>query len=349
MKRFFSLVVVLALALSFMLMATACSSNKETSSTVTTGLVCDVKKDDDGNKYAVATKYSLSDEDSKKVSAGDYADLMVDLVINEYEVDGEKIPVKEIEASAFANSLVIKKLTIGENVETVGLACLSGCSNLEELVLNFVGATDDAVNEKKTLAYLFGTTSFTGGTATSVVTSSGGSSTTYYFPESLKKVTVTGDKIPDFAFYGTALEEVTMTGAVTTIGEGAFSYMTELTTIRIPSTVKEIGKSAFSQSTALYKVEFVGNAQLETIWQEAFSGCSMLGYGNNLFVLPSSLTKIYEGAFKNCTNLKTIDLTSTKITAIPTACFYGCTKLTEVKYNEGTTIGNDAIPETANN
>ena len=71
----------------------------------------------------------------------------------------------------------------------------------------------------------------------------------------------------------------------------------------------------------------------------------MLGYGSNTVALPQSLSKLYDGAFKNCTSLTSIDLTGTQITRIPTACFYGCDKLTEVKYNAGVEVGNDAIPD----
>ena len=344
MKRLISAVLILTLAFACLALTACNNKNKEEASELTTGFVYEVKKDADGKKYAVATKYTLSTEDSEKVSKGDYGDLMVDVVINEYEVDGEKIPVKEISAGAFTNQLVLRKVTIGENVEKVGLGAFAGCANLKELVLNFVGETKDAVNEKRTLGYLFGTSSFTGGQSAPMVFANGGASTAYYLPTTLKKVTVTGDTLSDYAFNNTSIETVELTGAIEYIGEGAFMGMTKLTQIKMPSTVKEIGKYAFQNATALYKVDFSAATALTTIYQEAFAGCSMLGYGSNTVTLPQSLSKLYDGAFKNCTSLTSIDLTGTQITRIPTACFYGCDKLTEVKYNAGVEVGNDAIP-----
>ena len=349
MKKSVNILLVFVLAVTCLFAFCACKNQKQDATETTTGLVCKIKTDDDGEKYAVATKYTLSKEDADKVSKGDYADIMKDdIVINEYVVDDKTYPIKEIESGAFSNQLVFKKVTIGENVEKVGSACFAGCTNLEELVLNFVGEKVDAVNEAKTLGYLFGTTSFNGGVTASVAHVTGGTATSYFVPSALKKVTVTGSVLSDFAFNGMPIKEVEITGAVEYIGEGAFGSMTAINTVKIPATVKEIGKLAFANSSSIYKIDFSEATALTTIYQEAFAGCSMLGYGSNEVLLPSSVSKIYNHAFKDCTSLKTIDLTQTAITEIPTGCFYGCTNLTEVKYATGVTVGNDAIPGSAN-
>ncbi len=346
MKKFLKLSLILALSLVFMFTLFGCDkTEKEQSGEQTTGLVCEIEKDDDGEEYAIVEKYSLSEADALKVASGDYADLLVNLEINEYELDGKKYPIKEIKAGAFTNQMVIEKVTIGENVETVGSACFAGCTNLKEIKLNFIGNKADSLNQAKTFCYLFGTTTFTGSVAVSNMYASGSIASTYYLPEKLEKVIVTGNNIPGYAFYGTSVKEVEILGNVEYIGEYAFSTMSNLSKFTVPASVKEIGKNAFAFSTGLYNIDFSNATALTTIWQEAFSGCSMLGYGTNAVNLPNSVTKIYSGAFKNCTNLKSIDLTQTQITEIPSTCFYGCEKLTEVLYNDGVIVGNDAIPE----
>lgn len=348
MKKLISAVLMVTLLFALFTLV-GCKKEKQEASETTTGIVYDVKKDSDGKKYAIVKKYSLSTDDAEKVSKGSYSDLMVDIVINDYDDDNNAetpaIPVKEISAGAFTNQLVIKKLTVGENVEKIGMGALAGCANLNELVLNFVGETVDAKNEKKTLGYLFGTSSFTGGVAISMVYAQGSTPTTYYIPATLNKVTVTGATLSDYAFNKTAIETVELSGNIEYIGEGAFSGMTKLATIKLPSSVTEIGKFAFKDTTSLYNVDFSVATNLTTIYQEAFSGCTMLGYGKYEVKLPASLEKLYEGAFSLCTSLKTIDLTQTKITEIPTACFYGCKNLESINYKTDTVVGNDAIPE----
>lgn len=349
MKKFTSVIMALALSATAMFTLTACNNaNDITASKVTTGVQYEVKKDKDGKDYAIAKKYTLSEEDTKKVKSGNYQDIMADLVINTYDPDGDgetpAMPVKEIADGAFTNQLVLKKVVIGPNVEKVGMAAFSGCSNVAEMAVEFVGASANAVNAKKTFAYLFGTTSYTGANACKVLHTEGATETTYYIPSALKKVEVKGNVIPDYAFYGTTVTEVVMSGSPEFIGECAFATMPNLTSITVPASVKAIGKKAFTSCVGLYKVDFSKATALTTIYQDAFAGCSMLGYGKYAVDLPSSLEKMYSGVFNGCTSLKDIDLTNTKITEIPTACFYGCTSLKTIKFATGVTVGNDAIP-----
>lgn len=344
MKRIITLLMALCLSVSCIFALSACKKNKETATEVKTEVVYEIKKDDDKKEYAVVKKYSISEADAKKIASGDYE--LQTLTINEYD-DGEKtLPVKEIESGAFSNQVIFNKIVIGSNVEKIGLGCFAGCVNLEELTLPFVGESVDAVNSAKTLGCLFGSTEIDGASAATVYHNSS-ASTTYYIPDSLKKVTVTGDVLSEYAFNGTAVKEVILSGAIDKIGEGAFANMTAIGKITVPATVKTIGKRAFSKSAQLYKVDFAEGSKLETIYSEAFLDCAKLGFGSNDVKIPSSVKKIYYATFKNCKSLTKIDLSATGITELPGACFNGCEKLknSEIKLPSSITLAPDSMPE----
>ena len=152
----------------------ACKKNADNSSTTVYGFNYSVTADEtagEGYKgFATVKKYVLTENESKIVSKGNFAGNMIDLVIPaEYTADnGDKYKVNAISDAAFANQVLVKSVTIGANIETVGAGCLAGCANLRSLTVAFVGATKDAVNEKKTLGYLFGTSSASGTSAATV-------------------------------------------------------------------------------------------------------------------------------------------------------------------------------------
>jgi hypothetical protein len=92
---------------------------------------------------------------------------------------------------------------------------------------------------------------------------------------------------------------------VTAIGEDAFRYCTNLTSIIVPEGILRIEESAFSN-------------------------CSNL----TTITLPNSLTSIGMGAFNKCTKLTSIDIPSS-VTDIGLIVFYGCTYLTSITVDEG--------------
>lgn len=345
MKRVLTAFLVVVMAIVSISLLSACNKKTTETTEIVTGPVYKVSKDKDGNEYAVLEKYSISDEDAKKIADGDYEDLMLDLTVDFYN---ETIPVKEISAGAFANQLALRSIVIGNSVETIGSGCFAGCSNLEEITLPFIGGVkDDAKNAQKTLAYLFGSVEAMGTTSVTVYYNES-SSSTFYIPDSLKKVTLTGDVITDYAFYGLPVQEVVLTGELKSIGASSFAGMKNLNTITVPATVTEIKKSAFSGCTSLYKVDFSKATALKTIWQEAFLGCSSLNFDGSELILPDSVEKIYYSAFRDCTSLKKVDLSNTNITAVPDTCFYGCSALKEIAVKDGVSFGQYAYPtETA--
>ncbi len=339
MKKLLSLFLTLTMLVACLsLVACTQEPGGTTDGETQVGLTCEIKEDDDGTKYAVATKYSISDADAKKVANEDYADIMVDLTVDTYEYEGEKYPIKEISASCFSNQLVLRSIKFSSNVEKFGSACLSGCTNLESLEVPFVGATVDSKNAQKVLGYLFGSATIDGCSTITMKYNESGSQA-YSIPNSLKEVTVTGDKVSDYAFYGLNLKKVNLTGEVKAIGPYMFAEMQALKSYEVPAGVTAIGKGAFKNCANLAKVDFSKATALTAIGSEAFYGCGLLGYGKNGGLkLPATLETLGEKAFYNCVSLTEVDLSTTKVTLVNNYTFYGCKELLRVTLKADTKL-----------
>ena len=94
---------------------------------------------------------------------------------------------------------------------------------------------------------------------------------------------------------------------VTIIGEGAFSYYTNLTSIIIPASVTTIEEYAFAGCSNLESVTFANNSQLITIERCAFSECT----GLTSITIPASVTSIGNFAFDGCSETLTITMEDT--------------------------------------
>ena len=169
---------------------------------------------------------------------------------------------------------------------------------------------------------------------------------------------------------------------ITSVGEYAFCYLTELSQITLPSTIETIGTYAFGytslegltipEGVTELPVSMCADTQplttvvlpstLVTIGNHAFSSCdgltninfpaglTTIGEGafftcsklNNI-VLPTSLVSIGESAFASCKSLTSIAIPD-GITTLPDGLLSNCTALTEVKLPESLkTIGNDVF------
>ena len=178
--------------------------------------------------------------------------------------NGKKVAF--IDKLAFQNNTTITSVYIPDSVTSIGAGAFSGCSSLENITIPFVGADAGKTSSdtyQYPFGYIFGTSSYTGGTAvwqhyygssTSSITVS-----TYYIPSSLRSVTVTGGNIPYGAFHNCSmLTFITIPDSVTYIGYYAFSGCSGLTSITIPDSVTSIESWAFSGCTGLTSVTFEG-------------------------------------------------------------------------------------------
>ena len=151
------------------------------------------------------------------------------------------------------------------------------------------------------------------------------------------------ESIPDEAFIGwTALESVTLSSDVTTIGDNAFKDCASLKNVSVSSgktsNVTNIGDGAFENCKVLKSVDL---SKVTSIGNRVFCNCVTL---ENLDL--SKVTSIGNRVFYNCATLKNLDLSN--MTEIGPSSFYGCTSLESVNLSNVKKIGGDAFNGCAN-
>ncbi|MBE5756620.1 MAG: leucine-rich repeat domain-containing protein [Clostridiales bacterium] len=136
-------------------------------------------------------------------------------------------------------------------------------------------------------------------------------------------------EIDNGAFSGSKLTKVSLTKNVERIGENAFSN-SAVKTLFLNENLKEIGNYAFYNATKLETVEM--SANVEKIGVGAFENAKELVLVN-VKEGNATDTKIYSSAFKNCVELKNIDLRNFKtLSLIDDDAFNGCTVLESCLY-----------------
>ena len=264
----------------------------------------------------------------------------------------------------------IKKLTIGNNVETVLPSWSFNGGVLEELDVNCP----------------FGQSTFAQITTLKKVTL-GGSITE--IPEKaflncteLQTVSIPSGltKIGSQAFFGcSSLQNVTLPASLKEIGYQAFRDCDALTSITFPDSLEKVGDQAFFITTngtngehtgslttvtfgtkvptflnangepSNYPQLFTGQNQLKTVDMSRctdtvisaglFSGLTAL----ETIIFPTGLTEIGDRAFTNCSGLKSLEFPDS-LTKIGESAFSGCTGLTYISYGSGIDdIGSNAF------
>ena len=252
----------------------------------------------------------------------------------------------------------VTSIDVPDYVTEISAGAFSGCSSLESLTIPFVGAKAGVTSSdtyQYPFGYIFGTTSYTGGTGVKQYyygsSTSSTTGTTFYIPSSLRSVTVTGENILYGAFMNcsklssiiipdsvtsigelafgncSGLTSITIPDSVTSIGGQAFQECDNLTSIAIPNTVANISSYAFSGCTSLTSVTFGENSQLTIIGAGAFGYCS----GLTVVTIPDSVTFISNNAFVSCSSLISVVIPNS-VTSIGYTTFGNCSSLTNVYY-----------------
>lgn len=127
---------------------------------------------------------------------------------------------------------------------------------------------------------------------------------------------------------------------LTTIGDFAFSYCINLTSVSLPDMLNTIGQGAFSECSGLLRVNIP--IEIDSIGQGAFSGCTNLSICN--FDTGGLDCSIGENAFSRCTNLREIgtgDLD--RIIYIGNSAYSYCTGIEQVVIGRRTTVGSSVF------
>lgn len=140
--------------------------------------------------------------------------------------------VRKIAANTFANTDFVKEVIVPNTVTTIESGAFSGLVNLERTSLPFVGGSID--DEETYFGFIFGAENYT--------------DQQNYIPSGLKKVTIGGGVLGDYAFSGISSLETIVLEEVTKIGTKAFRNCSNLKMINIPLTVEVVGAYIFENT-----------------------------------------------------------------------------------------------------
>ena len=150
------------------------------------------------------------------------------------------------------------------------------------------------------------------------------------------------------------IQKVVLPEGLTNIGDYAFYFCSNLTSINFPKSCRSIGHCAFNSCNSL--TQLVLTEGLEKLDYGAFWSCpkltsvklpnSLLYIENNAFyscsgltsvLIPNSVNSIGYGVFGSCTALQSVTL-SNCVTLINDNAFNDCPNLKEIKYERGFNI-----------
>ena len=239
----------------------------------------------------------------------EFRDTVADWTLEGYKAN----PMSEAENLYINGELLQGELVIPEGTQKIGDYAFSGCSGLTSIVI------PDSVTSigEEAFCGCDGLTSITIPFVGEKADGTGSTSFDYLFgnsyenvPESLKEVIVTGGTIiGDYAFrYCRNLTSITIPDSVTNIGYQVFEYCTNLTSITIPfvgAIADGTGSTSFDYifgydvPESLQEVIITGG---ESIADGAFEGLASL----TTVTIPNTVTTLGDNVFEGCTSLEKI-------------------------------------------
>ena len=139
------------------------------------------------------------------------------------------------------------------------------------------------------------------------------------------------------------LTAVTIPEGVATIGSYAFERCSSITEVNIPASAINIGGWVFDYCSALTAIHVAeGNTAYSSEDGVLFNKdkttlvCYPIGKTETTYTVPATVTNFTTSAFENCTALAQINLPNS-LTDMANRTFYGCTSLTEVTLPDGVT------------
>ena len=129
--------------------------------------------------------------------------------------------------------------------------------------------------------------------------------------------------------YCSQLTSINLSANLTIIGDYAFQNCQSLTFITIPKSVERIGFWAFGWCFRLTKVVIIGNAVVSRENEQFYSMPSCFGKQVKEYVLGEEVTKIGDVAFYDSNELVSINIPS-YVTNVGDSAFYNCNSMTDV-------------------
>ena len=220
---------------------------------------------------------------------------------------------------AFYNCDSLRTITLPNSITTMGTAVFSGCLNLQSVTLP-TGITQIPANTFSECPNLRSLDIPEG------VTSIGYDAFVRCYKLASVKFPSTLRTIGGSAFYQSGIESITLPEGVTTIYGSTFYNCDSLRTVVLPSTLTRITTRYNDDDTSS------GNAP--------FSDCDRLSAFD---ASKAPLEEICEGAFSSL-DIRTLNLSASKFTAVPNRLCYGCDSLrTVVLPATVTSIGESAF------
>ena len=211
--------------------------------------------------------------------------------------------VKSIGKEAFRNCANLESVTIPNSVTSIGFQCFTDCTSLSSVTIpNSVRLIEGGA--------------FAGCSGlTSIIVERGNT-----IFDSRNNCNAIVETATNTLFRG--CKSTIIPTSVTSIGSGAFSSCTSLTSIIIPTSVTSIGSGAFSYCTSLTSIQIPTSVTL--IGNGAFDGCS----GLTEVTIPNSVTSLEWMTFCNCSNLSSVTI-GDGMKTIGNLVFASCPKLAD--------------------
>lgn len=283
----------------------------------------------------IIASYYIFYEDGKK----NYCLYYADKALTEYAVmEG----TAEIAPYAFSGCSSLKEVTLNDGLKRIGAYAFAYCASLKSVEL-------PSTLERAEEGAFLGCSSLSSVNAVPAV-------------DFISSSSIQLNTLPDYFFYGTALESVTLSEGFVSIGDYALAEAESLKRASLPSTLIDTGYRAFMGDNSLSKVSIAKNSLLETVSEECFYGCSSLttfpfktlssfnlieprafyASGINNITFNSEYVEINDYAFEGCTALTKLSF-GENLTCIGEYAFKACTALTDIDFTNMITLKEGAF------
>ena len=253
--------------------------------------------------------------------------------------------VSSIGASAFWGRTGLTSITIPNSITSIGESAFSYCSGLTNITIpnSVTSIADNAFYDCNGLTSIMipssvsSIGSFVFASCSSLISINVNSSNSIFIGEDGVLYQKDEANFTLICYPAGRIGKFSISGSITSIGNGAFQGCTELTGITIPGSISSIGWGAFQGCTGLANIAMPNN--VTSIGAQAFDGCT----GLTGITISDSVTSIGVNAFHGCTGLTDIRIPNS-VTSIEQWAFIGCTGLTSIIIPSSvTSIGDSAF------